>query len=148
VLGLGVLLLIFSFFGWLSVSYSFLGVSEGYSWGGWHSFWFVAPLLVLVITVIIAVQLLTGMLVKEIKPLWLLYGALGALVIYIISLVDIFVQTSDFGGVSDIGGSSSVGAGFGIWASIVLMLAFIYFLALSLQKRGQKLPFAIPGPKL
>ena len=27
-------------------------------------------------------------------------------------------------------------------------LAFVYFLALSLQSRGEKLPVAVPGPKL
>ncbi len=48
----------------------------------------------LVITVVRAAQLLTGMLVKEVKPLWLLYAAAAAVVLYLISLIDIFVQTS------------------------------------------------------
>lgn len=151
VLGLGVLLLLFSFFGWLSVSYSFMGVSEGYSVGGWHRFWWIAPLLVLAITVVRAAQLLTGMLVKEVKPLWLLYGAVAAVVFYVIALIDIFVQTSgtDFEDLSsDVGASSSIGAGFGIWASLILSLAFVYFLALSLQSRDEKLPLTVPGPKL
>ena len=151
VLGLGVLLLIFSFFGWLSVSYSFLGESESYSVGGWHRFWWIAPLLVLAITLIRATQLLTGLLIKEVKPLWLLYGAVGALVVYLISLIDIFVQTSgtEFEDLGDVTGmSSSIGTGFGIWASLILAIAFVYFLALSLQSRGEKLPVAVPGPKL
>ncbi len=149
VIGLGVLLLLFSFFGWLSVSYSFLGTSTGYSIGGWNRFWFLAPLLILAVTAVYALQLLTGMLRKEVQPLWLLYGALAALVFYVISLIDIIVQTAgvDYGS-ADTGSSSSVGPGFGIWASIILALAFVYFLALSVQKSGSKLPFAIPGPKL
>lgn len=151
VLGLGVLLLIFSFFNWLSVSYSFLGESASYGVGGWNRFWWIAPLLVLAITLIRAAQLLTGTLSKEVKPLWLLYGAVGALVFYLISLIDIFVQTSgtdfqDLGGATEM--SSSVGTGFGIWASLILAVAFVYFLALSLQSRGEKLPVAVPGPKL
>lgn len=150
VLGLGVLLLIFSFFGWWSVSYNFLGVSQSYSLGGWNRFWWLAPLLILVVTGIRATQLLTGLLVKEIKTLWLLYAAVAAVVLYLISLIDIFVQTSDTGldGLDEAGASASVGAGFGIWASIILSLAFVYFLALSLQARGEKLPVAVPGPKL
>ena len=42
----------------------------------------------------------------------------------------------------------SPGPGFGIWAFIILTLALTYFLLLSAQKQGEKLPFAVPGPKL
>jgi hypothetical protein len=146
VLGLGLLLLFLSFFGWWSYSFNFIGVSESVSLGAWHRFWWIAPLLVLVITGIRATQLLTGLLTREIKPLWLLYAALVAVVFYLISLIDIFTY-SDFGGVDDLNASISAGPGFGIWASVVLSLVFVYFLALSLQSRGEKLPVAVPGPK-
>ncbi|WP_205843933.1 hypothetical protein [Nakamurella deserti] len=147
VLGLGLLLLIFSFFGWYSFSFDFGALSQDDSIGGWNRFWWIAPLLILVITAIRATQLLTGLLTREVKPLWLLYAAIVAVVVYLISLIDIFTY-SNFDGADEIGGSFSAGPGFGIWASLILSLAFVYFLALSLQSRGEKLPVAVPGPKL
>ncbi len=147
VLGLGVLLLIFSFFGWWSYSFDFGTLSQSVSLGGWNRFWWIAPLLVLAITAIRATQLLTGLLTKEIKPLWLLYAAVVAVVVYLIALIDIFTY-STISGADEIGASISAGPGFGIWASLILSLAFVYFLALSLQARGEKLPVAVPGPKL
>lgn len=150
VIGLGGLLLIFSFFGWWSVSYNFIGVSQSESVGAWHRFWWIAPLLILAVTLVRAAQLLTGLLTKEVKPLWLLYAAVAAVVFYLISLIDLFTYSSGLGldDLGDLGGSISAGPGFGIWASLILSLAFVYFLALSLQARGEKLPVAVPGPKL
>ncbi|MEO5833401.1 MAG: hypothetical protein ABIR83_08515, partial [Nakamurella sp.] len=150
VLGLGLLLLIFSFFGWWSVSYNFMGVSQSDSVGAWHRFWWIAPLLILAVTLVRAAQLLTGLLVKEVKPLWLLYAAVAAVVLYLISLIDLFTYSSGLGldNLGDLGASVSAGPGFGIWASLILSLALVYFLALSLQARGEKLPVAVPGPKL
>ena len=162
VLGLGLLLLIFSFFGWVTSSFA-----GGGSIGGWRSFWFLAPLLVLAITVVRAVQLLTGNLVKEVKQAWLVYAAAAAFVIYLLALINIFasysVQIDNLGSaaicdlltgsdkadcLATLGAENySVGAGFGIWASILLSLALVYFLALSAQKT-EKLPVTIPGPKL
>ncbi len=151
VVGLGVLLLIFSFFGWVTS-----GVGSA---GAWHEYWFLAPLLFLVITIIRAVQLLTGNLVKEIKGLYLLGGAVLAVIITIIALIEILSKT----GVGDLCSGEAAafqatcealyaslapGAGFGIWASLILGLAFVYFLALSVQNSGEKLPITVPGPKL
>jgi hypothetical protein len=117
--------------------------------------------------VIRAVQILTGQLVKEIKQVYLVYAAAGAFVLYLISLINIFASWSasynDSASAAEcniLSGalkqqclaavdatSYSVGAGFGIWASLILSIALVYFVALSAQKT-EKLPFAIPGPKL
>ncbi|AZI57256.1 hypothetical protein EH165_02855 [Nakamurella antarctica] len=172
VVGLGLLLLIFSFFGWVSSSYA----SASYSVGGWHNWWWLAPLLVVAVTVVYALQLTMGLLKKEVRPLYLVFAAAGAVLLYIIALIQIFASYSysassaaqdaldsvcsgmsgtdlatckiTYGSMLDMGSNSSSGPGFGIWASIVLSIAFLYFVALNAQKAGEKLPFAIPGPKL
>jgi hypothetical protein len=155
-LGVGFLALIFSFFGWQSYDYGF---ASGGSFGGWHRFWIIAPLLVLVVLVLRALQIFTGLLVKEVKQLFLLIGVAVSVVVAIIALIEIFAN-SESGSDRCVGetgisrtvcessiGDYSVGPGFGIWAFIILDLAFLYFLALAAQKT-EKLPFAIPGPKL
>ena len=84
-------------------------------------------------------------------------------VLYVIALINIFASYTvsydpceGFEGASldacratGIGSSSyGTGPGFGIWVCVVLSLALIYFLALSAQKKGHKLPVSVPGPKL
>jgi hypothetical protein len=158
-LGAGLLTLFFSFFGWIVTSYSY----ASYSFGGWHKYWFIAPLLVLVVLVVRALQLFTGLLVKEVKQLFLLIGVAVSVLVAIIALIEIFANSSSFAA-ADCAGETGIarsiceattggisgfsqGPGFGIWAFIVLDLAFLYFLALSAQKT-EKLPVTVPGPKL
>lgn len=158
VLGIGVLMIIFGFFGWVSSSGPYGG-----SVGGWHTWWIIIQLLLLAIVIIRALQIFTGNLVKEIPPVYLVYAAALLLVLYIIALINIFASYSysASSACSDAGltgaslsacessvSSVSVGPGFGIWASLILSIAFVYFLALSAQAKGSKLPFAVPGPKL
>ncbi|MDQ2738201.1 MAG: hypothetical protein M3Y35_06220, partial [Actinomycetota bacterium] len=45
IIGAGLVLLIFSFFGWLSASYSFAGYSASTSAGAWHEYWWLATVL-------------------------------------------------------------------------------------------------------
>lgn len=161
--GLGFVLLIFSFFGWVSTGFA--------SAGGWNTWWFLIPILVVAVTVLQALITLGVMKPVPVKPLFLFYGALAAVVLYIGALIHIFasytvnVASAAADGcseagltgealslceatarsyASDLGGS---GPGFGIWASIVLAIGFAYFVGLWAQK-VDKLPFAIPGPKL
>ncbi len=145
VLGIGVLMIIFGFFGWVSVSSTF---GAGGSLGGWHTWWIIIQLLLLAIVIIRAVQIFTGQLVKEIAPVYLVYGAVLLFVLYVIALINIFASYSQSYGDDSAGFSVSSGPGFGIWASLILSIAFVYFLALSAQAKGSKLPFAVPGPKL
>ena len=160
VLGLGVLALIFTFFGW--VSSSGFGVSA--SAGAWHEYWFFAPVLILAVVVIRALQIFVRQ-VKQVRIFWLALAALLAVVIAIIALIEIFAQTSDSSLTGDqcagLTGSAldacqstvdafdiSIGPGFGIWAFIILGLALAYFLLLSAQRNGEKLPVTVPGPTL
>lgn len=130
VLGIGVLMLIFSFFGWLTAD---LGPDGSISQGGWHGWWVLIQLILLAIVVVKAVQVFTGNLRKEI-PGVALAGA-GALLVLLtlIALIQAFNQ--DFG----------IGPGFGIWVYFILSFGLTYFLALSAQREG-KLPFKVPGP--
>ena len=119
VLGLGALLLSSaSSAGVLSLDFRALSQSE--SPGGWHRFWWIAPLLILAVTVVRATPVAHRLLIKEVKPLWLLYGAVAALVLYLISLIDVFILPSVFriGLAASARPGFSAGPGFGIWASL------------------------------
>lgn len=139
VLGVGVLMLIFSFFGWYSVSST---VGGGGSLGGWNRWWIIIQLLLLAVLVIKAIQVFTGNLKKEIPGLWLTAAGAVIVVLSLIALIENFANSTSesYGGFSVSGGP-----GFGIWAYLILSIVLTYFLALSTQKEG-KLPFKVPGP--
>jgi hypothetical protein len=161
VIGIGVLMLIFSFIGWQ-------GNSFGSYRNGWGAWFFVIQLVFLATLVIFAIQRLTGQLVKEIPAVYLVYAAALVVVLTIIALVQVFVSDPlGLGSVSGacdgltgatlaacqsaLGRSTNIydfGPQFGIWGYLVLSIAFAYFIALAVQAKGTKLPFAVPGPKL
>lgn len=136
VLGIGALMLIFSFFGWWSVSYP--GFS--YSIGGWNGWWVLIQLLLLAVLAIKAIQIFTGALVREIPPI--VPVAIGAVLVllYLIALIQNMANSAP---ASEVG---SAGAGVGIWACLILSLGFAYFLAVGAQKLV-RLPFTVPAPK-
>jgi len=141
VLGIGVLMLIFGTFGWISVSTPYGGGSTG----GWHIWWIIIQLLLVAVVIIRAVQILTGQLVAQIPVVYLVYAAVLLFVLYVIALIQIFAsytESFDSGGL----GGYSTGPGIGIWACVILSIAFVYFMALSAQKAGAKLPMKVPGP--
>lgn len=142
VLGIGLLMLIFSFFGWVSSSATgpYAGLGSG-SAGGWNSWWVIIQLILLAVLAIKAVQIFTGQLRKEIPPIALVAAGGALVLLYLIALIHIF---SSYSASSEY---ASVGPGFGIWACLILSIGFAYFLALGAQNSGAKLPFAIPGPK-
>jgi hypothetical protein len=156
VLGIGLLMVIFGTFGWVSSSTPY----GGYSVGGWHVWWIIIQLLLLAVVIIRAVQIFTGQLVAQIPLIYLVYAAVALFVLYVIALIHIFVSYSEsydpcagLSGASltacnssGLSGSYSVGPGFGIWACLILSIAFVYFMALSAQKAGAKLPMKVPGP--
>ncbi|WP_029137717.1 hypothetical protein [Nakamurella lactea] len=140
VLGVGVLMLIFSFFGWYSVSSTLGG---GGSLGGWNRWWIIIQLLLLAVLVIKAVQIFTGNLKKEVPGIALVGLGVLIVVLSLIALIENFANsTSETVGAFTVSG----GPGFGIWAYLILSIVFTYFLALGAQKEGGKLPFKVPGP--
>lgn len=137
--GIGFLMLIFSFFGWVSASSSF-GISE--SAGGWNRWWILIQLLLVASIAVRAIQVFTGNLKKEIPGVAQVGVAAVMVVLYLIALIQTFAESES---VDEGPYSYSVGPGFGIWASLILSLGFVYFLALSKQKEGP-LPLTVPGP--
>lgn len=131
-MGAGVLLLIFSWFGWLSVNTGVLGIS--YSWGAWHEYWWLATLLGLAVSVIFALRVLLNQPLPQIKPPFLVYGAAGGFVITLIALLEVTI------------GWEGAGPGFGIIVCLILAAAQTYFTWLWAQDQpGWTLP-RLPGP--
>ena len=91
VLGIGVLMLIFGTFGWISVSTPYGGGSTG----GWHIWWIVIQLLLVAVVIIRAVQILTGQLVTQIPVVYLVYAAVLLFVLYVIALIQIFASYTE-----------------------------------------------------
>ena len=142
--GVGVLMLIFSFFGWFSVSYTgeaaAYGIGGG-SVGGWNGWWTIIQLLLLATLVIRAVQVFTGNLRKEIPGIAQV-AAVGLIILLtVIALIQSFANGGDYG--SDSAGISA-GPGFGIWAYLILAVVLGYLLTLVKQKEGP-LPFKVPS---
>lgn len=137
--GVGVLMLIFSFFGWLSVSYSgpYAGLSN--SAGGWNGWWVIIQLVLLASLAIRAVQVFTGNLRTQIPGIAQVAAAGLIILLTLIALIQAFTETS---GLDDEFGS--VGPGFGIWAYLILSIVFAYLLTLIKQKEGP-LPFKVPS---
>lgn len=149
--GIGFLMLIFSFFGWVSGTFD--------SAGGWNTWWIIIQLLLVASIAIRAIQVFTGNLKKEIPGIAQVGVAALMVLLYLIALINIFAsystdasdvcadtgpaQASCEASFAAYGGGS--GAGVGIWASLILSLGFVYFLALSKQKEGP-LPIKVPGP--
>ena len=144
IVGSGLVLLIFSFFGWLSVSYDFGdGISESASYGSWHKYCWLATLLGVAVAVVVALRTMMGQQLPQVKPQFLMFAAAAGFVITLISLIDIFSETS---GLDSVGGS--VGPGFGIWVCLVVSAAQTYFVWLWAQREpGWTLP-KLPGPAL
>ncbi|MEJ7651487.1 MAG: hypothetical protein WKF57_20955 [Nakamurella sp.] len=147
--GVGVLMLIFSFFGWVSSSYT--------SQGGWSGWPVIIQLLLLVTLGIRAAQVFAGKLRKEVPAVAQIAAAGLIVVLTIVALIQIFSETSGIGdGACDgLTGASmaacqsavdqySVGPGFGIWAYLILSVVLTYLLVLVKQKEGPT-PFKVPS---
>ncbi len=131
IMGTGLLLLIFSFFGWLSIS---LGMFGSYSVGAWHEYWWIATILGLAVAVIVALRATMGQKIDQIKPQYLMFGAAAGFLITLIALIEIFARFE------------GAGPGFGIWACLILSAAQTYFVWLWAQRQpGWTLP-KLPGP--
>lgn len=146
--GVGVLMFIFSFMGWLTGS-SLYG--SGSLRSGWGSWWFLIQLVFLAVLIVRALQVFAGMLKKEIPGIALVGAAGGVVVLTLIALIQSFATSAcDVAGVSgDICDSVSdsgvnVGPGFGIWAYFILSIVFFYLVTLAKQKEGP-LPFKVPS---
>lgn len=141
VIGAGAVLFIFSFFGWLSVSYSGVlgGLGGGGSVGAWNEYWWLGTVLGVAVAVIVALRVLLSQPLPQIKPIFLAAGAAAGFLITLIALIEIFAKGGSGGGVS-------VGPGFGIWVCLVVAAAQTYFVTLWAQKHpGWSLP-KLPGP--
>jgi len=143
VIGAGVVLLIFSFFGWLSASYDFGGgFSDSTSAGAWHEYWWLATVLGVAVAVVVALRSAMGQPLPQIKPQFLMFAAAAGFVITLIALIEIFAKTGDDG----VG--FSYGPGFGIWVCLIVSAAQTYFVWLWAQNQpGWSLP-KLPGPVL
>ena len=137
IIGAGLVLLIFSFFGWLSISLgSYGGVDLGsYSYGAWHRFWWLATVLGVAVAVVVAMRTMMGQAVAQVKPLFLMIAAAAGFLITLISLIDII-------------SIDGAGPGFGIWVCLIVSAAQTYFVWLWAQKQpGWTLP-KLPGRAL
>ena len=142
IIGSGIILLIFSFFGWLSASVSFGGYSASSSAGAWHEYWWLATVCGVAVSVIVGLRATMGQKVSQVTPLVLTIIAAAGFVITLISLVEIFAKTGDDGP------GFSYGPGFGIWVCLIVAAAQTYFVWLWAQKQpGWSLP-KLPGPAL
>lgn len=140
VIGAGVVLLIFSFFGWLSVSYSIDGLgSNSNSAGAWHEYWWLATVLGVAVSAVVAARTMMGQAIAGIKPLYLVFAAGAGALITLIALIEIFNKNPNYTGISS-------GPGVGIWVCLIVALVQTYFVWLWAQKQpGTKLP-TLPGP--
>lgn len=145
VIGAAFLTLIASLFNFWSVSYSGQMAAYGSGGGlnGWTSWWWLPVLVALAVGVVYALTLFGIVKPGQIKPEFLLYGALVSFVLMVIVLIVTFSYSGSYN--SDLGGISA-GPGFGVWFAVITTLALAYFAALSVQSRGGKLPFKVPGP--
>ena len=136
VMGAGVLLLLFSFFGWASYKYCYAGYCTGsfYSYGAWNLYWWLGPLLGLAVAGVVAARLFMGQALTQIKPIFLVgAAALGAL-ITLIAMINILA-------------SSYYSPGFSLFVSLILGLAQTYFVWIWAQNQPDtKLPMKLPGP--
>ncbi len=140
VIAAGVVLLIFSFFGWLSVSYSIDGLgSNSNSAGAWHEYWWLATVLGVAVSAVVAARTMMGQAIAGIKPLYLVVAAGAGALITLIALIEIFNKNPNYTGISS-------GPGVGIWVCLIVALVQTYFVWLWAQKQpGTKLP-TLPGP--
>ena len=142
IIGSGVVLLIFSFFGWLSASVSYGGYSASTSAGAWHEYWWLATVCGVAVSVIVGLRATMGQAISQIKPLFLMIIAAAGFVITLIALIEIFAKTGDDG----VG--FSYGPGFGIWVCLIVAAAQTYFVWLWGQRQpAWNLP-KLPGPAL
>jgi len=157
VLGLGLLLFIFSFVGWQGNSFA------AYR-NGWGSWWLVIQLVMLATLAFVILKIFAPQLVQPVPAIAPVAGAAVVVVLTIIALIQCFVSNplGSYLGTDDCSGltgtlqaqcqsaldSVKLGPMFGIWAYLILSLAFLYFLTLSVQKSGAKLPMKVPGPNL
>lgn len=123
VIGAGAVLLIFSFFGWVS-----LGIFG--SVGAWNQYWWIATVLGVAVAVIFALRVLFAQPLPQIKPMVLGIGAAVGAAINLIALIQILVSYS---------------AGFSVWLCLIVALAQTYFVWMWGQKQqGWTLP-KVPG---
>jgi hypothetical protein len=140
VIGSGLVLLIFSFFGWLSASAD-LGSygSYSYSYGAWHEYWWIATVLGVGVAVVVALRTMMGQAISQVKPQFLMFAAAGGFLITLIALIENFASGGSEAGIS-------VGPGIGAWVCLVVSAAQTYFVWLWAQKQtGWSLP-KLPGP--
>lgn len=131
IIGAGLVLFIFSFFGWLSVSDGVPGVyTVSYSWGAWHEYWWIATVLGVAVSVIVALRVLLSQPLPQIKGMFLALGAALGFVVTLIALIENFAS-----------GGEGVGPGVGIWVCLIVSLAQTYLVWTSVQDEpGWTLP--------
>lgn len=124
IIGSGLVLFIFSFFGWLSVSS--LGFS--YSWGAWHEYWWIATVLGVAVSVIFALRVLLSQPLPQIKGIFLALGAALGFVVTLIALIENLA-------------TAYAGPGVGIWVCLIVSLAQTYLVWTTVQDEpGWTLP--------
>jgi hypothetical protein len=145
VIGAAFLTLIASFFNFWSVSASSSALGYSYSIGlsGWNSWWWIPVLLAVAVGVVYALTIFGIIKPGPIKPEFLFYGAAASFVLMVLVLILTF---SYGGGYGDLGPGISAGPSFGVFLAVITTLALAYFTALSVQSKGGKLPFKVPGP--
>jgi hypothetical protein len=133
IVGSGLVLLIFSFFGWGSVSASVLGAGFSYSIGAWNEYWWIATILGVAVAVVVALRSMFGQPLPQVKPQFLAIAAGLGVLITLIAIIELFA-------------TAFWGPGFSIWICLIVSAAQTYFVWLWGQKQpGWTLP-KLPGP--
>jgi hypothetical protein len=135
ILGVGFLVIIFSFFDYYTVSVRFAGFSESDSASAWHGFfgWF-AALVALIATALVALEIFAPT-VKVPFPIRLV--SLGG---YALATLCVILALFIYPG-SGYSGPGGVGHGFSYWISLVLIIGGTVLSVLRLKETGGKLPW-------
>lgn len=129
IIGAGLVLFIFSFFGWVRWSTGLTGVYNfSVSVGAWNEYWWIATVLGVAVSVIVALRVLLGQPLPQIKGMFLALGAALGFVVTLIALIEAFA-------------TSGAGPGVGIWVCLIVSLAQTYLVWTSVQDEpGWTLP--------
>lgn len=137
-MGAGLLYVIFSFlrWGWKIGTRTVFGVPVSaypVPYTGWNSWWVIASILILAVTVIKVLQVFVPTL--DLSVVKAEYSAYAAVVAAALLLIALIVVLASFDAMSA-----------GIWLSFIVALAFGYFAILDAQKKGANLPVKLPAP--
>ena len=137
VLGLAFALFVCGFLPWYSVSVTVLGFDSGSSANGWHGWWVLIQLLVLVVLTLKSYEVFARQTLP-VPPIALPTAGAAIVLLTLMALLQTLMRDNGVDGISS-------GPGFGLWIALPVSVALAYFLAMDAQKKGVVLPVRLPG---